>query len=122
VVGNGTDTPAEDVDPIAGFYASVSRKLKDGTVFFPDQRMSRMEALRSYTINNAYAAFEEDSKGSLRVEKLADVTVLWSDILKIVEDRIPSAKVDYTLVGGKVMYRRTVSSSIRDAVRAEPRR
>jgi predicted amidohydrolase YtcJ len=54
LVGNGTDTPVEEVDPIAGFYASVSRRLKDGTVFFPDQRMSRMEALRSYTINNAY--------------------------------------------------------------------
>ncbi len=66
VVGNGTDTPVEDVDPIQCYYASVSRRLKDGTVFFPDQRMSRMEALRSYTINNAYAAFEEGSKGSLK--------------------------------------------------------
>ncbi len=75
VVGNGTDTPVEDVDPIACFYASVSRKLKDGSVFFPDQRMSRMEALRSYTLNNAYAAFEENIKGSLKVGKLADVTV-----------------------------------------------
>ena len=63
VVGNGTDTPVEDVDPIPCFYASVSRRLKDGTVFFPDQRMSRMEALRSYTVNNAYAAFEEWEQG-----------------------------------------------------------
>ncbi|MBZ5610486.1 MAG: amidohydrolase [Acidobacteriia bacterium] len=106
VVGNGTDTPVEDVDPIACFYASVSRKLKDGSVFFPDQRMSRMEALRSYTVNNAYAAFEEDSKGSLRVGKLADVTVLSKDILTIPEDQIPTAKVDYTIVGGKVLYQR----------------
>ena len=106
VVTNGTDTPVEDVDPIAGFYASVSRKLKDGTVFFPDQRMTRMEALRSYTNNNAYAAFEENEKGSLRVGKLADVTVLSKDILTIPEDQIPSAKVDYTIVGGKVMYER----------------
>ncbi len=106
VVTNGTDTPVEDVDPIAGFYASVSRKLKDGTVFFPDQRMSRMEALRSYTYNNAYAAFEENEKGSLRAGKLADVTVLSKDILTIPEDQIPSAKADYTIVGGKVMYER----------------
>jgi predicted amidohydrolase YtcJ len=106
VVANGTDTPVEDVDPIAGFYASVSRRLKDGTIFFPDQRMSRMEALRSYTINNAYAAFEEDLKGSLRVGKLADVTVLSRDILTIPEDQIPAARVDYTIVGGKVMYTR----------------
>jgi predicted amidohydrolase YtcJ len=84
----------------------VSRRLKDGTVFFPDQRMSRMEALRSYTWNNAYAAFEEGSKGSLKVGKLADVTVLSKDILKVPEDDIRSAKVDYTIVGGKVMYDR----------------
>src|SRR5271170_1538214 len=93
MVTNGTDTPVEDVDPIACFYASVSRKLKDGSVFFPDQRMSRMEALRSYTINNAYAAFEEGSKGSLKVGKLADVTVLSGDILSMPEDQIPSAMV-----------------------------
>lgn len=106
VVANGTDTPVEDVDPIQCYYASVSRRLKDGTVFFPDQRMSRMEALRSYTINNAYAAFEEGIKGSLKVGKLADVTVLSGDILTMPESAIQSAKVDYTIVGGKVMYER----------------
>jgi predicted amidohydrolase YtcJ len=106
VVGNGTDTPVEDVDPIQCYYASVSRRLKDGTVFFPDQRMSRMEALRSYTINNAYAAFEEGSKGSLKVGKLADVTVLSADILKVPEAAIRSVKVDDTIVGGQLMYER----------------
>jgi predicted amidohydrolase YtcJ len=106
VVANGTDTPVEDVDPIQCYYASVSRRLKDGTVFFPDQRMSRIEALRSYTINNAYAAFEEEGKGSLKVGKLADVTVLSSDILTVPESEIRSAKVDYTIVGGKLMYER----------------
>jgi len=104
VVGNGTDTPVEDVDPVAGYYASVSRKLKDGSIFFPDQRMSRLEALRSYTVNNAYAAFEEDIKGSLKPGKLADITILSKDILTIPEDEIPSAKVDYTIVGGKVKF------------------
>jgi hypothetical protein len=94
----------EDVDPIACFYASVSRKLKDASVFFPDQRMSREEALRSYTMNNAFAAFEEASKGSLKVGKLADITVLSKDILTIPEDEIPTARVDYTIVGGKVLY------------------
>jgi len=108
VVTNGTDTPVEDVDPIACFYASVSRKLKDGSVFFPDQRMSREEALRSYTLNNAYSAFEEDLKGSLKPGKLADITVLSKDILTIPEDEIPTAKVDYTIVGGKIMYQREV--------------
>jgi hypothetical protein len=104
VVTNGTDAPVEDVDPIASFYASVSRKLKDGSRFYPDQRMSREEALKSYTLNAAYAAFEEDIKGSLTPGKLADITVLSKDIMTIPEDEIPSAEVLYTIVGGKVMY------------------
>ncbi len=102
VVTNGTDAPVEDVDPIACFYASVSRKLKDGSVFYPDQRMSRAEALKSYTWNGAYAAFEEKVKGSLAVGKLADITVLSKDIMTIPEDEIPSARVVYTIVGGHV--------------------
>jgi predicted amidohydrolase YtcJ len=106
VVGNGTDAPVEDVSPLASYYASVSRRLKDGSRFFPDQRMSREEALRSYTINNAYAAFEEKLKGSLEVGKLADVTVLTRDILTVPEEQIPSAEVAYTIVGGKVAYSR----------------
>ena len=65
IIANGTDAPVEDINPIASFYASVSRKVKDGSVFYPDQRMSRMEALRSYTINAAFAGFEETIKGSL---------------------------------------------------------
>jgi predicted amidohydrolase YtcJ len=105
IVANGTDAPVEDVDPIASYYATVSRKLKDGTVFFPDQRMSRMEALKSYTINAAYAGFEEDNRGSLKPGKYADITVLSKDILKIAEDEIPTAKVTYTIVGGKVAYK-----------------
>ena len=104
VVANGTDAPVEDVDPIASYYASVSRKLKDGKVFYPDQRMSRMEALKSYTINGAYAAFEEGNRGSLKIGKYADVTVLSKDILKVPEDEIPTTKVSYTIVGGKVKY------------------
>jgi predicted amidohydrolase YtcJ len=106
VVTNGTDAPVEDVSPIASFYASVSRKLKDGSVFFPDQRMSRQEALRSYTLNNAFAAFEENVKGSLRSGKLADITVLSKDIMTIPEDEIPSAHADYTIVGGKIVFER----------------
>ena len=104
VVGNGTDTPVEDVSPIACYYASVSRKLKDGSRFYPDQRMSREEALKSYTWNNAYAAFEDDRKGSLTPGKLADITVLSRDILTIPEEEILSTDVAYTIVGGKVAY------------------
>jgi predicted amidohydrolase YtcJ len=104
VVSNGTDAPVEDVSPLASYYASVSRKLKDGTVFYPSQRMTREEALKSYTVNNAFAAFEEKSKGSLDVGKLADITVLSRDILTIPEDEILSTDVVYTIVGGKVRY------------------
>ncbi|MCG2816071.1 MAG: amidohydrolase, partial [Candidatus Aminicenantes bacterium] len=83
LICNGTDAPVEDVDPIPSFYASVSRKTKDGSIFFPDQRMTRMEALKSYTINAAYASFEENLKGSLKVGKLADITILDKDIMTI---------------------------------------
>ena len=106
VVTNGTDAPVEDVDPIASYYATVTRKTKDGTVFYGAQRMSRMEALRSYTINGAYAAFEETTRGSLKPGKYADLVVLSKDILTVPEDEIPSAKVDYTIVGGKIRYKR----------------
>jgi predicted amidohydrolase YtcJ len=106
VVSNGTDAPVEDVNPIAGYYATVSRKSKDGKVFYPDQRMSRAEALKSYTWNGAYAGFEEGSRGSLKPGKYADVVVLSKDILTIPEDEIPSTQVVYTIVGGKIRYQR----------------
>lgn len=104
VVSNGTDAPVEDVDPIASFYASVTRRMANGQAFHPEQRMTREEALRSYTLSAAYAAFEEDIKGSLTVGKLADVTVLSKDILLVPEEQIRDAKVLYTIVGGEVKY------------------
>ena len=103
-IANGTDAPVEDIDPIPNFYASVSRRVKDGSVFYAEQRMSRMEALRSYTINAAFAGFEESIKGSLRAGKLADITVFSKDLMTIPEDQIPTAKVLYTIVGGRVQY------------------
>jgi predicted amidohydrolase YtcJ len=106
VVSNGTDAPVEDVDPIANYYATVSRRTANGTVFFPDQRMSRMEALKSYTLNVAFAGFDEATRGSLQAGKYADVTVLSKDILTVAEDQIPTAQVMYTIVGGKILYKR----------------
>jgi predicted amidohydrolase YtcJ len=105
-ISNGTDVPVEPIDPMACFYATVTRKLKDGTAFFADQKMTREEALRSYTINGAYAGFEENLKGSLTVGKLADITVLSRDILTCPEDDIPGTEVLYTIVGGKVLYKK----------------
>jgi hypothetical protein len=104
VIANGTDAPVEDVDPIPNFYATATRRVKDGSVFFGDQKMTRMEALKSYTINGAYAAFEEGIKGSLTPGKLADVTVLSKDILAVPDSEILSARVLFTIVGGKVLY------------------
>jgi len=68
--------------------------------------MSRMEALRSYTINGAYAAFQEDLVGSLTPGKLADITVLSKDIMTVAEEEIPTTEVLYTIVGGKVVYKK----------------
>ncbi len=106
VVVNGTDAPVEDVSPIESYYSTISRRLSDGTVFYPNQRLSRMEALKTYTLNAAYAAFEEDLKGSITPGKLADITVLSKDILTIPEEEIPTTEVLYTIVGGEVAYRK----------------
>lgn len=101
---NGTDAPVEDVDPIASYYATVTRKLADGTTFYPDQKMSRIEGLKSYTLWAAYGGFEERIKGSLTPGKLADITVLSKDITTVPDDQIRQAKVVYTIVGGKIVY------------------
>ena len=106
VVTNGTDAPVERVDPIASFYSTVTRKDASGEAFYPEQAMSREEALRSYTINNAFAAHEEDIKGSITPGKLADITILDQDIMVVPEEQIKDANVLYTIVGGRVVYQR----------------
>ena len=103
-VVNGTDAPVEDVDPIASYYATVTRKLENGTTFYPDQKMSRIEGLKSYTLWAAYGGFEENIKGSLTPGKLADIVVLSKDITTVPDDQIRQAKVVYTIVGGKIVY------------------
>ncbi len=104
VVANGTDAPVEEVDPLPGYYALVTRKQKNGHVFYGDQRMTRDEALKAYTYSGAYAAFEEGLKGQLKPGRLADITVLSADITQIPEDQIQKARVEYTIVGGKILY------------------
>jgi predicted amidohydrolase YtcJ len=106
VVTNGTDTPVEDVNPIPSFYGMVSRTAKDGRVFVPSQRLTRAEALQAYTLNNAYASFSERTLGSLTPGKYADIVVLSKDIMRVPEAEIPSARVDFTIVGGVVRYAR----------------
>ena len=104
-VNNGTDVPVEDEDPIANFYASVTRKLKDGSEFYPAQKMTREQALYSYTIANAYAAFQEKDKGSLEVGKYADIVILSNNLMTCKDEEIKSTKIVTTIVGGKVKYK-----------------
>ena len=93
LINNGTDVPVEDIDPLASFRASVTRQTADGSIFYPEQNMTRAEALRSYTINNAIASFEEQYKGSLEVGKLGDVVVLDRDILTVPDEELADARV-----------------------------
>lgn len=105
VIVGGTDVPVEPVDPIADYHAAVTRKMKNGLIFYPEQKMTREEALRVRTIDAAYGAFEEDIKGSLEVGKLADITVFSKDFYTVADDEIPDIQVLYTIVGGEVRYR-----------------
>jgi len=103
---NGTDAPVEDVDPLASFYASVTRRTKSGVAFYPEQCMTRLEALRSYTIDAAYAAFEADLKGSLEAGKLADLVIVSHDLLKCSDEELLKAKVEQTVLDGKIVFDR----------------
>ena len=110
IVTNGTDVPVERINPIASYYSSVSRTMNNGLKFYPKHVMTREEALQSYTINNAFAAFEENIKGSLTPGKYADVVILSQDLLTVDEDKIPGITVDITIVGGKIKYIRDPSA------------
>ena len=107
VVASGTDAPVEPVNPIANFYAAVTRKTLSGKPsggFEPAQRLTRHESLYAMTMAAAYAGFEEQEKGSIEVGKLADLTVLSHDILTIPEAQILDTEVVMTVVGGEVLY------------------
>ena len=105
-LANGTDTPVEDVDPLPCLYAAVTRRRADtGLEFFTEQKMTREEALRSYTVWNAYAAFEENEKGALQPGKLADIVVLSNNLLTCPPEEILQTQVLRTIVGGKEQYK-----------------
>jgi predicted amidohydrolase YtcJ len=111
VVTNGTDTPIERVDPIPSFYASVTRRLSLTVTFFPEQCLTREEGLKAYTINNAYAAFEDDLKGSLEPGKLADFVLLSNDLLECKDDEIMNTRVLMTFIGGELVYQNEMQST-----------
>ena len=106
MVLDGSDTPVEDTNPIAGFYCAVTRDDGRGHRFTPAQVKTRLEALRSFTWNNAYAVFEDEKLGSLTPGKLADMVVFSGNLLTIPEDQILRTRVLYTIVGGKLVYQR----------------
>jgi hypothetical protein len=108
-VAFGSDYPVEPVNPLEGLYAAVTRKDRTGEPgdgWFPDQKLSMEETIRLYTLEAAYAEFMEDRKGMLRAGYLGDVVMFHEDLFTLPPDRIMSAQVDYTIVGGKVVYRR----------------
>ncbi|MGH7582548.1 MAG: amidohydrolase [Gemmatimonadales bacterium] len=105
VVTNGTDVPVEEISPIASFHCSVTRDaVGTDSAFFPEQKLSRQQALQTYTTNGAFVEFHEHQTGSLVPGKWADITVLSRDIMTVPDDSILGTKVLYTIVGGKVAY------------------
>jgi len=108
VIPNGTDAPVERVNPFHVLFASVTRQSRDGEPaggWYPEERMTREEALKSYTLWAAYAAFEEDIKGSIRAAKLADFIVIDRDYMKCSDSEIRDIRVLQTILGGKVVYK-----------------
>lgn len=106
-VANGSDFPVEEPNPMLGLYASVTRQDLKGQPpggWTPDQRMSREQALHSFTLGAAYAAFEEQQKGTLDVGKLADFIVLDRDIMAVQPLEIPKTRVRMTVLGGRIVH------------------
>ena len=104
---NGTDAPVEPLNPIPSFYAAVTRKTlkrEPEGGYEPEQKMTRSQALQSYTIDAAYGAFEEMIKGSIEPGKLADFTIFTHNLMTIPEDSILQTKVFMTIVGGKQVF------------------
>jgi predicted amidohydrolase YtcJ len=107
IVLDGTDTPVEDTNPIPNFYCGVTRAYDHGKkTFFPDEAKTRMQELKSYTWNNAYAIYQENELGSLTPGKLADLDVFSGDLLTMPAGDILRTRVLYTIIGGKVVYQR----------------
>ena len=107
VLAFGTDYQVEPLNPMEGLYAAVTRKDRlgeDGEGWFPEQKLSMVEAIKFYTLGSAYAQFMDDRKGMIKKGYLADIVIVDKDLLTIPESEIMKTKVDYTIVGGKVVY------------------
>jgi len=107
IIAGGSDAPVERGEPMIEFYAAVARKSikgESGKGWHLEQAVSREQALKMFTIWPAYAAFEENDKGSIEVGKLADFTVLSQDIMKIIEPQILKTRAQMTVVGGEIVF------------------
>ena len=105
----GTDYSVEPLNPMEGLYAAVTRKDRmgeEGDGWFPEEKLSMEEAIRLYTLGSAYAQFMEDRKGIIKEGYLADMVILDHDLFNIPEETIMKTKVDYTIVGGKIIFER----------------
>jgi predicted amidohydrolase YtcJ len=104
---NGTDVPVEPINPVASFFASVTRQTLQGQPeggYEPEEKMTREQALKSYTLDAAYGAFEESSKGSIKAGKLADFTIFSQDIMTVPDDQLLKTQIEMTIVGGKILF------------------
>jgi predicted amidohydrolase YtcJ len=99
------------IGPLVGLYAAVTRKGMSGKVWGADERVSIQDAIRAYTVNSAYINFDEGIKGTLQPGKLADMVVLGDDLLTMPPDRLKDARIDLTIVGGKVLYERRTGTA-----------
>jgi predicted amidohydrolase YtcJ len=109
IIAGGSDAPVERGEPMIEFYAAVARKSLSGFSgegWHPEQALSREQALKMFTIWAAYAAFEDNAKGSIEAGKLADLTVLSADIMKIAEQEIPKTRCVMTVIGGEVVFQK----------------
>tara|TARA_B110000116_G_scaffold81020_1_gene70462 strand:- start:563 stop:2257 length:1695 start_codon:yes stop_codon:yes gene_type:complete len=107
IIINGTDVPVEPINPIASLYASSTRQTLKGNPeggYEPYQKMTRMEALKSYTINAAYGAFEENIKGSIDIGKYADFTIFSQNIITVPDNQLLNTKIKYTIINGQIEY------------------
>jgi predicted amidohydrolase YtcJ len=108
-VAFGTDYAVEPLDPLEGLYAAVTRKDRKGEPgpgWFPDQILTMEKAIELYTVEPAYAEFMEGRKGMLKAGYLADVVILEKDLLTMPKEEIMKNHVDYTITGGKVVFKR----------------
>jgi len=105
----GTDYSVEPLNPMEGLYAAVTRKDRkgeEGEGWFPEEKLSMEEAIRLYTLGSAYAQFMEERKGKIKEGYLADIVITDKDLMTVPEDEIMKTTVDYTIVGGKVVFRK----------------